>query len=217
MDSGAERFRLESSAYNLADFRVADEDGWQPHDEPITARRPAGSRLRTALDLGALRHTLRRHGVEVSCDPGRFVCNYTYYLSLVHCQGPDPDAGGAAAALPGKEEVAEEVGAAEGGGAGVAVARRLAGAVQQHEGAGEAGATAPAAPAAAGDGGGESLPPPPPQQQLLHALFVHVPPFATVDAERQLAFLLDLLRALGEMLRQPQQAQPRPRRFCALQ
>lgn len=107
VDYNSSQFKLEQCAYNDATFRVPDERGYQPHCECIILddnienecseaeasssahRHPSwGKCLRTTLDLQSLRDELQQctnEHVTISTDPGRFVCNYTYYLSLDGC------------------------------------------------------------------------------------------------------------------------------------
>lgn len=82
VDTNATSFRLEQMAYNDATFRCADEQGWQPFNQPIEDNHVAPRQ--TTLPLGRIHKDLTSRGfrVEVSHDPGRFVCNYIYYLSL---------------------------------------------------------------------------------------------------------------------------------------
>lgn len=80
-------FALESMAYNTASFRIKDEDGYQPQDIAIHGSKPLHEPLCCTIDLNRAASKLIEagHGVVVSNDPGRFVCNYTYYTSLVEC------------------------------------------------------------------------------------------------------------------------------------
>ena len=91
---GSSSFQLESTAYNHADFRVADQRGWAPRKELIDPA-CAESQVCTALDLQRVAQQLAQYPahdsaapdqsddaradgcwrVGVSTDPGRFVCN----------------------------------------------------------------------------------------------------------------------------------------------
>jgi pyroglutamyl-peptidase len=109
VDSKAKQFKLEKCAYNDATFRVKDERGYQPTSECIPLPPPASSThgewgecIKTTLNLDDLLAELEKHhendvverkeeendncSVTISTDPGRFVCNYTYYLSLNRCR-----------------------------------------------------------------------------------------------------------------------------------
>jgi pyroglutamyl-peptidase len=109
VDSEAKQFKLEQCAYNDATFRVKDERGYQPTNECIPLPPPAASThgewgecIKTTLNLVDLLAELEKHhendivekneeendncSVIISTDPGRFVCNYTYYLSLNRCR-----------------------------------------------------------------------------------------------------------------------------------
>jgi pyroglutamyl-peptidase len=95
------KFQLENSAYNDATFRVPDERGYQPHGicilEGSTCSKSTkskgvhqfGKSLRTTLRLKEVCSMLEMESnaqpVFISNDPGRFVCNYTYCMSLDKC------------------------------------------------------------------------------------------------------------------------------------
>lgn len=85
VDVCATSFKLERRAFNEANFRLPDEDGFQPRNEPIVEV-PGNTHdcLHTKLDVAALVDQLRGEGfnVQVSHDAGRYVCNYTYFSSL---------------------------------------------------------------------------------------------------------------------------------------
>jgi pyrrolidone-carboxylate peptidase len=84
-------FHLEQCAYNEAKFRVPDQRGYQPHSEPVVVDRPIEDFIETTLDVQLLAERMtevyQNAGTVVSQDPGRFVCNYTYYRSLLFAQG----------------------------------------------------------------------------------------------------------------------------------
>jgi pyroglutamyl-peptidase len=88
----AECFHLESSAYNVASFRVPDERGYQPRDECVLSTEGGCARreekLSTTLKVPPLVKGMvsRGHPSKLSGDPGRFVCNYTYCYSLDKCR-----------------------------------------------------------------------------------------------------------------------------------
>ena len=87
--AGSSRFALESTSYNCADFRCADQRGWAPQSELI---HPTGAQeMCTDLDLPCVAKQLAQSDaawqVGVSTDPGRFVCNWIYYNSLFEAQG----------------------------------------------------------------------------------------------------------------------------------
>lgn len=142
-----ERFHLEQCAYDEATFRVPDENGYIPHESRILScddndpSSPAlGRRIDTALDINRLCRSLsknetrkspsingeavqeveRSHDVTISVDPGRFVCNYIYCLSLDQCRqfseaaeisatATDRKSGSEAAALRGATSPSGEV------------------------------------------------------------------------------------------------------------
>mmetsp|Transcript_22088 Transcript_22088/g.56617 ORF Transcript_22088/g.56617 Transcript_22088/m.56617 type:complete len:218 (+) Transcript_22088:187-840(+) len=80
-------FDLERVAYNCADFRIPDEDGWEPKAQPIEneAGMTTYSCRLTTLPVEAVTDSLRQrgHSVRTSGDAGRFVCNWIYYNSLI--------------------------------------------------------------------------------------------------------------------------------------
>ena len=79
-------FQLEQNAFNEANFRIPDEDGWTPKKEPIHPFHPKGicHRLSTDLNTKRVKDHLVEKGYEVclSGDAGRFLCNYIYFQSL---------------------------------------------------------------------------------------------------------------------------------------
>ncbi len=77
---------LEQCAYNNADFRCPDERGWNPLQVPIEGEGTAVTLCRRSpLPLEAICAALksRFQVVRISDDPGRFLCNYCFYLSLM--------------------------------------------------------------------------------------------------------------------------------------
>jgi len=80
-------FRLEQVAWNQADFRCPDQRGCQPLDQPIASENKEPS-LPCCINLEGAAEALKAKGysVELSTDPGRFVCNYIYYQSLNLCK-----------------------------------------------------------------------------------------------------------------------------------
>jgi peptidyl-tRNA hydrolase len=82
--AGAPCFFLEQQAFNDKSFRIPDERGYQPREEPIDVSEGAiGTTRATDLPTEALAAALaaRGHAVQASKDPGRFLCNYIYYRS----------------------------------------------------------------------------------------------------------------------------------------
>jgi pyroglutamyl-peptidase len=77
-------FQLEQNAFNEANFRIPDEDGWKPRHEKITVEKDLGCKLSTDLNLKRIRDSLIQKGFDVciSGDAGRFICNYIYWESL---------------------------------------------------------------------------------------------------------------------------------------
>lgn len=79
----AKNIRLEKCAYNEATFRVPDERQYQPNRKCVVENSDLelGACLETKLNLIDLRNEYEDI-VTLSIDPGRFVCNYTYFYSL---------------------------------------------------------------------------------------------------------------------------------------
>ena len=91
VDYQGTKFHLESCAYNDATFRIPDERGFQPAGDAVVKDYQIGLPLRTLVDMASLVERLNPlvrsnktlcESVQVSTDPGRFVCNYTYCYSL---------------------------------------------------------------------------------------------------------------------------------------
>jgi len=78
---------LERCAANMADFRSPDQRGCKL-SEPIEGSSMQGLTRSTALDLERAASMLKGmgHQVQLSCDAGRFLCNWVYYRSLGLCQ-----------------------------------------------------------------------------------------------------------------------------------
>ena len=88
----SKHIRLEKCAYNEASFRVPDMQGFQPHNACIidgpTSTSNYGKCIETQLNVNDILNDLNQKNEQyndsltISTDPGRFVCNYTYYYSL---------------------------------------------------------------------------------------------------------------------------------------
>lgn len=84
----ATSFLLEQVAWNEMDFRVPDQSGFQPRSTPICDTDGAVSNnLACRLPLKNICESLcpadsAQPIVQLSTDPGRFLCNYLYYISL---------------------------------------------------------------------------------------------------------------------------------------
>lgn len=74
--------RLETQAWNKLDFSIPDISGQQPRALPIDEAAPA--RLLTSIDASLLQRGLTEagHTVELSDDPGRYLCNQIYFTAL---------------------------------------------------------------------------------------------------------------------------------------
>jgi len=80
--SSYKSFALENQAYNEADFRVPDQQGWSPKGQQIVTGNQQIAE--TSLPIKDIFQSIRLYGqpVYISSDPGRFVCNWIYYHSL---------------------------------------------------------------------------------------------------------------------------------------
>lgn len=74
--------RLEMQAWNGLDFSIPDIAGRQPRGGAIDATAP--TRLVTPMDVRSLQRVLNQagHAVELSQDPGRYLCNQIYFTAL---------------------------------------------------------------------------------------------------------------------------------------
>ena len=90
VDSGAQKVKLEECAYNNMSFRCADERGYNPEGVTINGTCTLDEPLKTAFDVAAICNVLATTGrtspdeLTTSTNPGRFLCNYVYYRSLLH-------------------------------------------------------------------------------------------------------------------------------------
>lgn len=77
--SGRSAITPERVAINLDDYRIKDNGGHQPVDEPIEAGGPDG--CFTTLPIKAMVHDLQAAGLpaSVSFSAGTFVCNHLFY------------------------------------------------------------------------------------------------------------------------------------------
>jgi len=78
---------VERVAINVADFRIPDVDGHQPHGVPVVAGGPDA--FLTAVDVRGLADAIASAGTpaRVSNTAGTFVCNAWYYR-LLHALAP---------------------------------------------------------------------------------------------------------------------------------
>jgi pyroglutamyl-peptidase len=111
---------LERVAVNLADARIADNDGEQPLDAPIVKHAPAA--YFSSVPVKAMVSRLRGRGfkAEVSYSAGTYVCNAVFY-ALMHALRRRPGACGgfihvppvhssqAGAALTGRPRSVQEI------------------------------------------------------------------------------------------------------------
>ncbi len=83
VSSGTQCLRVERTAYNLAASRLGDNAGVLLPGEALRRGGPTAMRAE-GLDAADLTKAVRRGGgqVELSDDPGRYVCNALYYTML---------------------------------------------------------------------------------------------------------------------------------------
>jgi peptidyl-tRNA hydrolase len=86
--TSASYFSLELQGINNSSFRVPDQRGNQPVDVCIDNGDPLNCRRNTTVCCSNIVFSLQQssHPVVVSDDAGRFLCNFIYYASLVHCE-----------------------------------------------------------------------------------------------------------------------------------
>jgi len=85
VDASADSFSLERVAWNEADFRSPDERGWNPRNQIIIPDYQTTAHcLGTTLPVEQLRDRLqaKKFSVQMSDNPGRFICNWLYFHSL---------------------------------------------------------------------------------------------------------------------------------------
>eukprot|EP01025_Chloroclados_australasicus_P020164 TRINITY_DN21198_c0_g1_i1.p2 TRINITY_DN21198_c0_g1~~TRINITY_DN21198_c0_g1_i1.p2 ORF type:complete len:258 (-),score=27.70 TRINITY_DN21198_c0_g1_i1:300-1016(-) len=84
VDTTRNQYSIETRAINNATFRCPDNKDWCPKDEKINAEQPLTSHLYTDLDVEQITACLQLRGfnVDLSDSAGKYVCNWTYYLSL---------------------------------------------------------------------------------------------------------------------------------------
>lgn len=82
LHSKAKNIHLEKCAYNLLDASYPDGDGIYKSKEKIDD--DGEEILSTELDLSLLEKKISdaKIPVEISLDPGRYLCNHIYYLAL---------------------------------------------------------------------------------------------------------------------------------------
>ncbi|KAL7680174.1 putative peptidase C15, pyroglutamyl peptidase I [Plasmopara halstedii] len=73
---------LERMGYNVANFRIPDERGYVAKNEIICEDGP--DIIETTIPVEDMLKTLQTvyPRIEISTDPGRYICNFVYYCSL---------------------------------------------------------------------------------------------------------------------------------------
>jgi pyroglutamyl-peptidase len=80
---------FERNAYNNMTFRVQDEAGYQPENQCIVSDYPLDESLQTDFNLDSIVDQMRNsyhYPCNVSTNPGRYLCNYIYFQSLIRAQ-----------------------------------------------------------------------------------------------------------------------------------
>lgn len=100
---------MERFALNIRDYRIADNQGHQPADEPVIAGGPDARK--TSVRLSALLAKLQLHGylIEISNFAGAFVCNDVYYRCLAYQENHAHLLGALFVHLPPPAEYAQEL------------------------------------------------------------------------------------------------------------
>jgi pyroglutamyl-peptidase len=80
--AGDQAIRLERLAWNELDFRIPDIAGRQPRAKRIEKDGPVS--FESTLPLQDMERALKAgdHGVVISEDPGRFLCNQVFYEAM---------------------------------------------------------------------------------------------------------------------------------------
>lgn len=97
VDCNGQHIKLEQCAYNNKTFRVPDFRGYQPEQEAIESATEFNQPKQTSWDVTSVlatihakianNHTannylLKPSFINISQDPGRYLCNYIYFRSL---------------------------------------------------------------------------------------------------------------------------------------
>ncbi|KAJ0397263.1 hypothetical protein ATCC90586_008868 [Pythium insidiosum] len=95
VNAGSTQFALERIGYNVADFRIPDERGWVAKQEVIASGEAES--LSTQLPLDDMLEKLKGHTdlVDISTDPGRYICNFVFFHSLKWAKDTMATEGGA--------------------------------------------------------------------------------------------------------------------------
>jgi pyroglutamyl-peptidase len=95
VDARSTHIKLEEFAYNNMSFRVPDQRNYQPEGKPIYAALAFDLSLQTCWNIPALIRNatfqesdsaaleVEKHEINPSTDPGRFLCNYIYFRSML--------------------------------------------------------------------------------------------------------------------------------------
>ena len=75
-------------AYNNMTFRSPDQSGYQPQQAPITNTLNFDECCTTEINIELLCNDLQQqhYNVTISTDPGRYLCNYVYFSSMMELQ-----------------------------------------------------------------------------------------------------------------------------------
>ncbi len=100
----------ERVAINMDDFRIPDNGGFQPVDEPIVVAAPAA--YWSTLPIKAMVVAMRETGIpaSVSNSAGTFVCNHLFYGLMHHLAQPGGKIRGGFVHIPYLPEQAARIG-----------------------------------------------------------------------------------------------------------
>lgn len=97
---GRANLTVEKVGINLMDGRIADNEGFQPVDEPIKA--DGETAYFSNLPVKAMVNAIRQAGIpaSVSYTAGTYVCNYTLYVTMYLINRKYPDIKGGFMHIP---------------------------------------------------------------------------------------------------------------------
>ena len=76
------QIRIENIGYNMADFGIPDEDNNQPKKQKINHKMELDAPISTRISVDKIVKNLKSKKVIMSQNPGRFICNYMYFINL---------------------------------------------------------------------------------------------------------------------------------------
>ena len=105
--AGRKAVTIERTAVNVDDYRIKDNKGNQPHDEPVVNGGPDA--YFSSLPIRKLEKAILEAGYQaaVSESAGTFVCNHVFYAVRHYCHTYHPEIRSGFIHLPCSEEMAE--------------------------------------------------------------------------------------------------------------